>query len=45
MIHGDDKGAILPPRIAPTQAVIVPITFAGKDNTAVMDSCENVRKN
>ncbi|MBI4149920.1 proline--tRNA ligase [Candidatus Woesearchaeota archaeon] len=25
MMHGDDKGLVLPPRIAPTQAVIVPI--------------------
>ncbi len=26
-IHGDDKGLVLPPRIAPVQAVIVPIIF------------------
>src|SRR5690625_6335788 len=26
MSHGDDKGLILPPRIAPHQLVIVPIT-------------------
>jgi len=25
MMHGDDKGIIIPPRIAPTQVVIVPI--------------------
>ena len=25
MVHGDDSGLVLPPRIAPTQAVIVPI--------------------
>jgi len=25
MIHGDDKGLVLPPRVAPTQIVIVPI--------------------
>jgi len=25
MVHGDDKGLILPPKIAPTQVVIVPI--------------------
>ena len=29
MVHGDDSGLILPPRVAPYQAVIVPI---GKDN-------------
>lgn len=25
MVHGDDDGLVLPPRIAPTQAVIIPI--------------------
>jgi prolyl-tRNA synthetase len=27
MVHGDDRGLIMPPEIAPTQAVIVPIIF------------------
>ena len=27
MTHGDDNGLVLPPRVAPTQAVIVPIAF------------------
>jgi prolyl-tRNA synthetase len=26
-VHGDDKGLVLPPKVAPTQVVIVPITF------------------
>ena len=26
-IHGDDKGLVLPPKLAPTQVVIVPILF------------------
>jgi prolyl-tRNA synthetase len=25
MVHGDDKGIVLPPRVAPVQAVVVPI--------------------
>merc|ERR1719189_1300408 len=25
MVHGDDKGLVLPPRVAPTQVVIIPI--------------------
>ncbi len=34
MSHGDDKGLILPPRIAPTQLVIIPIFYkeADRDN-------------
>ncbi len=27
MVHGDDKGLVLPPKLAPIQAVIVPILF------------------
>jgi prolyl-tRNA synthetase, family I len=27
MVHGDDSGLILPPRIAPTQAMIIPIAM------------------
>lgn len=27
MVHGDDKGLVLPPKIAPLQAVIIPILF------------------
>ena len=30
-IHGDDKGLVLPPKIAPIQAVIIPILFKGKE--------------
>ena len=29
--HGDDKGAVLPPEVAPVQVVIVPILFKGKE--------------
>jgi len=31
MHHGDDKGAIIPPEIAPVQVVIIPIIFKGKE--------------
>jgi prolyl-tRNA synthetase len=34
MVHGDDKGLVLPPKIAPTQIVIVPI-HRDKDALAV----------
>ncbi|HLN12023.1 MAG TPA: proline--tRNA ligase [bacterium] len=35
MVHGDDRGLVLPPRVAPFQVVIVPI-LAGKDRDAVL---------
>ncbi|KAG6620843.1 proline-tRNA ligase [Phytophthora cinnamomi] len=31
MVHGDDKGLVLPPRVAPTQVVVVPIPFKNQD--------------
>ena len=35
MIHGDDKGLVLPPKIAPVQVVIVPIPFKGAEPVAI----------
>jgi len=35
MIHGDDKGLVLPPKIAPVQVVIVPIPFKGAEPAAI----------
>jgi prolyl-tRNA synthetase len=44
MVHGDDKGLVLPPRIAPLQAVIVPI-FTKKLTPEVANPyCEEVLK-
>ena len=31
MVHGDDRGLVLPPRVAPLQVVIVPIYFSDRD--------------
>lgn len=39
MVHGDDRGLMLPPRIAPYQAVIVPIA---PHKAGVMDKAEEV---
>lgn len=41
--HGDDKGLVLPPRIAPIQVVIVPIIFKGKEKT-VFTFIDKVKK-
>lgn len=37
MMHGDARGLILPPKIAPIQVVIIPILKSGADNQAVLD--------
>jgi prolyl-tRNA synthetase len=38
-IHGDDKGLIWPPAIAPIQAVLIPILFKGKE-APVLEACK-----
>lgn len=40
MTHGDDNGVVVPPRLAPTQVVIVPILRG--DETAVREKTEEV---
>ena len=44
MVHGDDQGLILPPRLAPIQAVIVPIYKTDEEKTTVMESAHRLRK-
>jgi len=43
MVHGDDQGLILPPRLAPLQVVIVPISKNDVEKAAVMDRAAKVR--
>ena len=43
MTHGDDQGVIMPPKLAPVQVAIVPITRKNGDNTAVMDAATGMR--
>ena len=33
MIHGDDKGLVLPPRVSPVQAVLIPLVMGKKGPT------------
>ena len=35
MVHGDDKGLVLPPKVAPIQVVIVPIPYKGAEPAAI----------
>jgi prolyl-tRNA synthetase len=42
MMHGDDDGLILPPRIAPTQIVIIPITPKEETRASVLDACDKL---
>ena len=37
MVHGDDKGLRLPPKVAPVQVVIIPITRKNEGPSAVLE--------
>lgn len=43
MAHGDDQGLVLPPRLAPHQAVIVPIYKSEAEQALVLEACQQVR--
>jgi prolyl-tRNA synthetase len=42
MVHGDDQGLKLPPKIAPIQAVLVPIYKTDEQKTQVMEVADKV---
>jgi prolyl-tRNA synthetase len=42
MTHGDDVGVVVPPRLAPTQVVIVPISRKEEERVAVMEKADEV---
>jgi len=44
MMHGDDKGLVLPPRVAPIQVVIVPIYYSDKDSERVLQKADEIEK-
>jgi prolyl-tRNA synthetase len=43
MVHGDDQGLVLPPRLAPFQAVIVPIFKNDAEQASVMEAARKIR--
>src|ERR1700724_816543 len=45
MTHGDDDGIILPPRIAPSQIVILPITPKEETRVKVLEACDKLARN
>jgi prolyl-tRNA synthetase len=44
MTHSDDKGLVLPPKLASTHVVIIPIMAKAETRAAVLEACEKVSK-
>lgn len=42
MVHSDNKGLVLPPRVAQIQVVIVPITYKDDDPTVIVGKAEEI---
>ena len=43
MVHGDDKGLVLPPKIAPIQVVIIPIYYSDDEKGNVMQKATQIK--
>src|SRR6267378_5366809 len=43
MVHGDDQGLVLPPKLAPYQAVIVPIFKTDEEKASVLDAARKLK--
>lgn len=44
MTHSDDEGLVLPPRLAPIHAAIVPIYKSDEDKARVLEAAERIKK-
>ena len=43
-VHGDNKGLLMPPELAPLQVVVIPIIFKGKEQ-GVLQACQTLQEN
>ena len=43
MTHSDDDGLVVPPRVAPSHVVILPIVKKGSDNKEILDSAYELK--
>ncbi|XP_043725730.1 proline--tRNA ligase, cytoplasmic-like [Telopea speciosissima] len=39
MVHGDDKGLVLPPMVASVQVIVIPVPYKDADTKAIFDAC------
>lgn len=44
MVHSDDDGLIMPPRIAPCEIVIIPVVHSDDVKEKVMKACDSLKK-
>ncbi|EYU26717.1 hypothetical protein ABFS83_04G211400 [Erythranthe nasuta] len=44
MVHGDDKGLVLPPKVASLQVVVIPVPYKDANTQGIFDACADVIK-
>ncbi|XP_024544162.1 proline--tRNA ligase, cytoplasmic isoform X2 [Selaginella moellendorffii] len=44
MVHGDDKGLVLPPRVAPVQVIIIPVPYKDVDTQKLFDAAASTAR-
>ncbi|KAL2943086.1 Proline--tRNA ligase cytoplasmic [Bienertia sinuspersici] len=44
MTHGDDKGLVLPPKVAAVQVIVIPVPFKDADTIGIFDACASTVK-
>ncbi|CAF2060035.1 unnamed protein product [Brassica oleracea] len=43
MTHGDDKGLVNPPKVAPIQVIVIPVPFKDADTKEISKACSAVK--
>ncbi len=44
MSHGDDKGLVLPPKIAPIQVIILPVLTDDSTKSSILEFCQHIQQ-
>ena len=44
MVHGDDRGLVLPPRVAPIQVIIIPIYYSDEDKEKIQKISQEIEE-
>jgi len=44
MSHSDDRGLVLPPKVAPVHVVIIPIYKTDEEQSEVLEACNKIKK-
>lgn len=39
MVHGDDKGLVLPPKVASVQVIVIPVPYKDANTQGIYDAC------